>query len=177
MMTDNLKFPIGEYVLQPFSVVQLKEWLLDIKYLPKHLENAVLNLDAAQLDTVYRQDGWMVKQVVHHVADSHMNAYIRFKIGLTEKEPTIRPYDEVEWAELKDSHDLPVNISLTLLHALHSRWYYVLTHVTQEDLQHKTVYHPGSKTTYTLWDLLGMYAWHGKHHVAHITSFRERMGW
>ncbi len=176
-MTTDLRYPIGQYEPQPFSDKQLQQWVLDIKYLPLQLENAVLNLDAAQLDSVYRQGGWMVKQVVHHVADSHMNAYTRFKIGLTEHAPTIRPYDEVGWAELKDSHDLPVNISLTLLHALHTRWHYVLTKISQQELLNKTVYHPGNKATYTLWHLLGMYVWHGKHHVAHITSLRERKGW
>lgn len=176
-MEENLRYPIGKYIIQPFSDKQLQEWLIDIKHLPQHLENVVLNLDAAQLDTVYREGGWMVKQVVHHVADSHMNAYTRFKLGLTEDNPTIKPYDEVAWAELKDSLDLPINISLTLLHALHSRWYHILKNLTTEELLSKTVFHPGSQTTFTLWDLLGMYAWHGRHHVAHITSLRERMNW
>jgi hypothetical protein len=175
-MTEDLKYPIGKYVTQPFSEKQLQEWLIDIKFLPQHLENAVLNLDAAQLDTPYREEGWMVKQVVHHVADSHMNAYTRFKLGLTEMNPTIRPYDEVAWAELKDSLELPINISLTLIHALHSRWHYILKDLTQEQLL-RTVFHPEHKKEFTLWDLLGMYAWHGRHHVAHITSLRERKGW
>ena len=175
-MSEALKYPVGKYQVQPFSEKQLQEWLIDIKNLPQHLENAVLNLDAAQLDTTYREEGWMVKQVVHHVADSHMNAYTRFKLGLTEDTPTIRPYNEVAWAELKDSLEMPVNISLTLLHALHSRWHYVLKDLTQEQLN-KTVFHPEHKKEFTLWDLLGMYAWHGRHHVAHITSLRERMKW
>jgi hypothetical protein len=175
-MTEDLRYPIGKYVMQPFSEKQLQEWLIDIKNLPQHLENAVLNLDAAQLDWPYREGGWMVKQVVHHVADSHMNAYTRFKLGLTETNPTIRPYDEVAWAELKDSLELPINISLTLLHALHSRWHYMLKDLTQDDLN-KTVFHPEHKKEFTLWELLGMYAWHGRHHVAHITSLRERMKW
>jgi len=176
-MVQDLRYPIGEFAPQPFSEKLLQEWLIDIKYLPQHLENAVLNLDAAQLDTPYRDGGWMVKQVVHHVADSHINAYTRFKLGLTENNPTIRPYDEVQWAELKDSLDLPINISLTLLHALHNRWHYLLQNISQQDLLNKTVYHPASKKQLTLWDLLGMYSWHGRHHTAHITSLRERMGW
>jgi hypothetical protein len=94
-MSEDLRYPIGKYEPQPFSQKQLQEWLIDIKNLPQHLENAVLNLDAAQLNTPYRDGGWMVKQVVHHVADSHMNAYTRFKLGLTETNPTIKPYDEV----------------------------------------------------------------------------------
>jgi hypothetical protein len=175
-MNEDLKYPIGKYALQPFSEKQLQEWLTDIKNLPQHLENVVLNLDAAQLDTPYREGGWMVKQVIHHVADSHINAYTRFKLALTETNPTIRPYDEVAWAELKDSLELPINISLTLIHALHSRWHYVLKGLTQDELN-RTVFHPEHKKEFTLWDLLGMYAWHGRHHVAHITSLRERMKW
>ncbi|MGG9963698.1 YfiT family bacillithiol transferase [Ferruginibacter sp. SUN106] len=175
-MSEDLRYPIGKYEAQPFSEKQLQEWLTDIKNLPQHLENAVINLDAAQLDTAYREGGWMVKQVVHHVADSHMNAYTRFKLGLTEDNPTIRPYDEVAWAEMKDSLEQPINISLTLLHALHSRWYYFLKDITESELQ-RTVFHPEHKKEMTLWHLLGMYAWHGRHHVAHITSLRERMKW
>lgn len=176
-MSEDLRYPIGKYITQPFSDKQLQERLIDIKNLPQHLENAVLNLDAAQLNTVYREGGWMVKQVVHHVADSHINAYTRFKLGLTEDNPTIRPYDEVQWAELKDSLELPINISLTLLHALHSRWHYLLSHLTKEDLLNRSVFHPANNKQSSLWDLLGMYSWHGRHHVAHITSLRERMKW
>jgi len=175
---EDLRYPIGKYEPQPFSEKQLQQWLLDIKVLPQQLEHAVLNLDEAQLNTPYREGGWMIKQVVHHVADSHANAYIRFKLGITEPNPTaIRPYDEVAWAELKDSHDLPINISLTLLHALHTRWHYVIANIPADDLQNKSVFHPEHNKTWTLWFLLGMYAWHGRHHVAHITSLRERMKW
>ena len=176
-MNEDLRYPIGKFIALPFSDKQLQEWLIDIKNLPQHLENAVLNLDAAQLDTVYREGGWMVKQVVHHVADSHINAYTRFKLGLTEENPTIRPYDEVQWAVLKDSLELPINISLTLLHALHSRWHYLLSHMQTEDFLNQTVFHPANNKQSSLWDLLGMYSWHGRHHVAHITSLRERMKW
>jgi uncharacterized damage-inducible protein DinB len=174
---EDLRYPIGKYQPKPFSIQQLQLWLLDIKVLPLLLENALLNLDAAQLDTPYREDGWKVKQVVHHVADSHMQAYTRLKLGLTEDNPTIRPYDEVAWAELSDNDEVPVNISLTLLHALHTRWHNVWMHVSESDLQNKTVSHPASQKTMTLWYLLGMYVWHGQHHVAHITSLRQRMGW
>ncbi len=176
MMTTDSRYPIGKYEVQPFSKKLLKEWLTDIKNLPQHLENAVLNLDDAQLNTPYRNGGWTVKQVVHHVADSHMNAYIRFKAGLTENNPTIKPYDEVKWAEMIDVKELPINISLTLLHALHSRWHHVLQSLSQDDLG-RTVYHPEHKMEFLLWDLLGMYAWHSRHHVAHITVLRERMKW
>ncbi|MBL7702847.1 MAG: bacillithiol transferase BstA [Ferruginibacter sp.] len=176
-MTEDPRYPIGKYIAQPFSEKQLGEWLIDIKYLPQHLENAILNLDEAQLNTPYRDGGWTVKQLVHHVADSHMNAYIRFKLGLTEESPvTIRPYDENAWAEMNDTKNLPVNLSLTILHALHARWYEILRHLTEADFQ-RTVYHPANKKEMTLWFVLGMYAWHSRHHTAHVTSLRERMEW
>lgn len=175
-MNEDLRYPIGKYIAQPFSEKLLGEWLTDIKNCPQHLENAILNLDEAQLNTAYRDGGWTVKQVVHHVADSHMNAYIRFKLGLTEENPTIKPYDEAAWAEMVDTQKLPVNISLTILHALHARWYEVLKNMSHADLE-KTVFHPEHQKQMTLWYLLGMYAWHSRHHVAHITSLRERMGW
>ena len=175
-MTTDLKYPIGKYIEQPFSEKVFGEWLIDIKNLPQQLENSILNLDEVQLNSCYRDGGWTVKQVVHHVADSHINAYVRFKLGLTEDNPVIKPYEEALWAEMDDTKNLPVNISLTLLHALHSRWYEILKNLGEADLQ-RTIFHPEHKKEMTLWFLLGMYAWHGRHHVAHITSLRERMGW
>ncbi len=175
-MTEALKYPIGKYMPQPFSKKEFEDRLAIIKNLPQHVENAILNLDEAQLNTPYREGGWMVKQLVHHIADSHMNAYMRFKLGLTENNPTIKTYDEVLWAQLKDSLDLPVNISITLLHALHSRWHYFLKNLSEVDLQ-KKLFHPEQKKEISLWYLLGMYAWHSSHHVAHITKLRERMKW
>ena len=173
---EDLRYPIGKYEPQPFSQNILEEWILDIKYLPNHLENAVLNLDEHQLETPYRPGGWTVKEVVHHVADSHMNAYIRFKLALTEVNPTIKPYDEAAWAELSDTHNLPFNLSLTILHALHARWVEVIKHIKPEEWN-RTVFHPEHKKEITLWNLLGMYSWHGRHHTAHITSLRKRMNW
>lgn len=173
---DQLKFPIGEYVEQPFSEKQLKEWLLHIKNLPLHLEHSITNLDEAQLEMPYRPGGWTVRELVHHVADSHMNAYMRFKLGLTEDNPTIKPYDQEKWAQLPDTKNAPVNVSTTLLHALHRRLFELLVTLKESDWK-KTIYHPEQKKEITLWFLLGMYAWHGRHHVAHITSFRERNGW
>jgi len=113
---------------------------------------------------------------VHHVADSHMNAYIRFKLGLTENNPPIKPYEEKEWAKLADVEALPINVSLTLLHALHKRWVAAIKDISEEQWQ-RTLFHPEHKKEMSLWYLLGMYAWHGKHHVKHITALRERMGW
>ncbi len=174
-MKEN-QYPIGKYEPQPYSDKQLKDWLIDIKFLPQHLENAVLNLDEAQLDTPYRDGGWTVKQLVHHVADSHMNAYIRFKLALTEDNPTIKPYEEKLWAEMHDSAAVPINVSLTLLHALHTRWYSILENMSAADFN-RTVFHPEHKKEMTLWFLLGMYAWHSRHHTAHVTTLRENRGW
>lgn len=173
---ENLSYPIGKYEAQPFSEKQLQQWLIDIQFLPQHLENAVLNLDEAQLDTAYRPEGWTVKQLIHHVADSHMNAYIRFKLGLTENNPTIKPYEEKLWAEMADTKNLPINVSLTLLHSLHARWVEVLKSIEGTQWE-RTVVHPEHGRQMTLWFLLGMYAWHSRHHTAHITALRERMKW
>lgn len=170
------RYPIGKYQPQPYSEKQLKEWLNDIKFLPGMLENALLNLDEAQLDTPYREGGWKIKQLVHHVADSHMNAYVRFKLALTEQAPQIKPYQENLWAELEDSERVPVNVSITLLYALHTRWYEAIKNLDEQEWQ-RTVYHPEHKKEITLWHMLGMYAWHGKHHVAHITTARENNNW
>lgn len=178
---NDLRYPIGKVSDQPFAGKEYNEEIKhalinDIKDCPALLEYAVLNLDEHQLNTPYREGGWTVKQVIHHVADSHMNAYMRFKLGLTEDSPVIKPYDEGAWANLSDTKNLPINISLTLLHALHLRLHELLKNITEEDWQ-KTVFHPEQKRTITLWSLLGIYAWHGKHHAAHITRLRERMGW
>ena len=173
---EDLRYPIGKYLPQPFSESQLQDWLIDIKLLPQHLENAILNLDENEINTPYRPDGWTVKQLVHHVADSHMNAYIRFKLGLTEDNPTIKTYEEAAWANLPDTQNLPINISLTLLHALHARWVEVIKGISVDEWS-KTVFHPAQQKEITLWYLLGMYAWHSKHHVAHVTALRERMKW
>ena len=173
---ETLKYPIGKYIEQPFSETQLKEWLLDIQTLPQQVEHAVSNLDEAQIQTPYRPEGWTVHQLVHHIADSHMNAYIRFKLGLTEDNPTIKPYEEKEWAQMADTKNLPINISVTLLFALHHRWTEVLKNISDTEWN-RTVYHPESKKQMTLWFLLGMYAWHSRHHVAHITGLRDREGW
>jgi len=173
---ESLQYPIGKYEPQPFSESQLREWIHDIETLPQRIENAINNLDAAQLETPYRDGGWTVQQLVHHVADSHMNAYIRFKLGLTEDNPTIKPYDQDAWVTMADTKNLPVNLSITLLFALHRRWVEILKHISREDWD-RTVFHPEHKKEMTLWYLLGMYAWHGKHHTEHINALRKREGW
>ncbi len=174
-MSDDQRYPIGKYEPQPYSAEQKEKWLADLRFLPNELELAVQNLDQHQLDTPYREGGWRVQQLVHHVADSHINAYVRFKLGLTEDNPPIKPYEEKDWANLADV-SLPINISLTLLHALHLRWVAALKDITDEQWQ-RTVFHPEHKREMTIWFLLGMYAWHGRHHVAHITALKEKMGW
>jgi len=175
-LTTDLRYPIGKYEPQPYSEKLKQDWLNDIKFLPQLLENAIVNLDEAQLQTPYREGGWTVQQVVHHVADSHMNGYIRHKLALTEENPTIKPYEEKLWAELNDVANIPVNISITLLYALHTRWYSAISDLTIHDWQRKA-FHPAANKEMTIWYLLGNYAWHGKHHVAHITSLRERNDW
>lgn len=174
--TTDPRYPIGKYEPQLYSDRQLRDWLNDIRYLPSALESSLLNLDEAQIDTPYRDGGWTIRQVVHHVADSHMNAIIRFKLGLTEEVPKIKTYQEKRWAELGDSIHLPPNISLTLLHALHARWYEVISRIDRAGWD-RTVFHPELQREVTLWHLLGMYAWHGRHHTAHINTARENNGW
>jgi hypothetical protein len=146
-----------------------------IAHLPARLRAAVANLTSGQLDEPYRPGGWTIRQVVHHIPDSHLNGYTRFKLGLTEAEPTIRPYDENRWAMLEDGLHGDPEISLTLLEALHKRWVVLLRSIPAEDFK-RTIKHPDIGTM-TLDVLLQDYEWHGRHHVAHITSLRERMGW
>lgn len=180
-MSDDLRYPIGKVKDQPFSNDGYDEntkakLLGDIQACPSLLENAISNLDEQQLNVPYRDGGWTSKQVVHHVADSHMNAYTRFKLALTEDNPTIKPYDEAAWAKLSDTENIAVNVSLTLLHALHIRWHELMKNMTEADWE-KSVYHPEHKRKIHLWDMLANYAWHGRHHAAHITELRKRMNW
>lgn len=175
-MSNDPRYPIGKYEAKPYSEQQKQAWLLDLQFLPEALERAINNLDEAQLDTPYRDGGWTVKQLVHHVADSHMNAYIRFKLGLTEDKPTIKPYEEQDWALLADNDLVPINVSLTLLHALHLRWVATIKDLTEEQWN-RSVVHPAANREMSLWFLLGLYAWHSNHHVAHITTLRENKQW
>lgn len=173
---EDLRFPIGKYEPLPYSEETKKKWLADLRFLPTDVEHAVANLDEHQLDTPYREGGWNVRQVVHHLADSHMNALIRFKLGLTETHPAIKPYDEAAWALLNDVTAVPINVSITLLHALHLRWVACLQELTREQWD-REIFHPEHQQEMSLWYLLGNYAWHGRHHVAHITRLRERNNW
>lgn len=173
----DVRYPIGKFVVQPYSAELKNSLINDIRFLPNDIEIAIQSLDEYQLDTPYREGGWTIKQLVHHVADSHMNAYIRFKLALTEENPTIKPYAEAEWANLPDTFNVPVNVSVTLLHALHKRWTIINESITKEQFQNRTVFHPEHQKQMSLWHLLGMYAWHGKHHLAHVQKLKERKDW
>ena len=173
-MTD-LQYPIGRFTFPESTTGERrKTWIREIARAPQELRAAVAGLPPEQMDTPYRPGGWTVRQVVHHVPDSHMNAFIRFKLALTEDQPTVKPYDEKRWAELADVQ-APIETSLALLEALHHRWVAVLRAMTPEDFARK-LKHPELGEV-DLDRYLAMYAWHGKHHVAHITALRKRMGW
>jgi len=173
---SDLRFPIGKFHYEgQVSEEQKQAFLNDIAQAPSNLRAAVKGLSETQLDTPYRPGGWSVRQVVHHVPDSHMNSYMRFKLALTEDEPTIKPYAEDRWAELKDSKATPVEVSLMMLDSLHDRWVRLLRSLTPEEWK-RTFRHP-ELGAMTLEKTLALYAWHGKHHVAHITELRKQMSW
>jgi uncharacterized damage-inducible protein DinB len=173
---EDLRYPVGKFNFQEdLSEAQIKQAIDDIAEAPAKLRAAVGGLTDAQLDTPYREGGWTARQVVHHVVDSHLNSYIRFRLALTEDEPTIKPYDEGEWAELVDAKTAPVDLSLAILDPLHQRWVTLLRSLAPEDFK-RQFRHPELGTV-TLEKNLGLYAWHGKHHTAHITALREREGW
>lgn len=174
-MTD-LQYPIGKFSFQaPLTEDDRQRCLDDISHAPANLRAAVSGLSEDQLDTPYRPAGWSVRQVVHHVPDSHMNAYVRFKLALTEQEPTIKPYAEDRWAVLADTRTTPIEVSLMLLESLHTRWMRLLGSLAAADWK-RTFRHPDLGVM-NLEKTLALYAWHGRHHVAHITSLRERSGW
>lgn len=173
---SDLRYPIGKFSFEGTLTEEQKAKLLDdIEQTPARMRAAVAGLTDKQLDTPYREGGWTVRQVVHHVPDSHMNSYIRFKLAMTEAEPTIRTYMENLWAELPEAKSGPVEMSLSLLENLHRRWVMFLRGLKAEDWK-RTFRHP-ELGAMTLEKNLALYAWHGKHHVAHITGLRERMGW
>lgn len=163
----NLSYPIGKFTFpESCSPEQRAVWIEEIRAAPAHLKTAVSGLSPSQLDTPYRPGGWTVRQVVHHLPDSHINAFVRFKLGLTEDFPTIRPYDDQLWAMLPDVQATPVEVSLALLEALHERWVYLLLNTSAEAFLRK-IRHPALGEI-RLDQLLAMYAWHGRHHVAHV---------
>jgi hypothetical protein len=172
----DLRYPIGPFQYDGPLTDEQRQHLIDqIEAAPGKLRAAVQGLSPAQLDTPYRPGGWTVRQVVHHLPDSHLNSYMRFRLALTEDEPTIKPYFENRWAELDDARHAPIDISLALLEALHRRWILLLRSLSERDFA-RTFSHPELGVV-SLEENLSLYAWHGRHHVAHITSLRERMGW
>ena len=174
---SDLRYPIGKFE-PPANVADAdRPALIDhIAALPANIRHAVAGLNDARLDTPYRDGGWTVRQVVHHLPDSHLNAYVRCKLALTEDEPTIKPYDEARWAELSDSRIVPIDVSLTLLDMLHERWVALLRSLGPAELR-RTMRHPEHGRVMSIEYVMGLYAWHGRHHVAHITALREREGW
>lgn len=165
MNLEELKYPIGEFQTpETISLEHIKKWIDDIKELPAQLDALVSGLSTEELNYIYRPNGWNIKQVIHHIPDSHANGYIRFKLALTEDTPTIRPYLENRWAELADSH---ISDSLLMLKGIHARWSALLSTLTRNDLA-RSFYHPEAKQSFKLENYLGQYAWHGQHHLAHI---------
>jgi hypothetical protein len=173
---NALKFPIGQFSFRaPSTPEQRKQWIAELGEAPAKFRSAVAGLNEDQLSTPYRDGGWTVRQVIHHVPDSHLNAYIRFKLALTENEPTVKPYDEAAWAELSDTRDTPIEVSLIMLENLHARWARLIGAMSDADFG-KQFRHPELGLV-PLDRNLALYAWHGKHHAAHITSLRERNKW
>ena len=172
----DLRYPIGRFERPAAATAEDREgWIAALAAAPARLRAAVRGLDEAQLDTPYRPGGWTVRQVIHHVPDSHMNSYIRFRLALTEADPLIKPYDEAQWAGLHDARTLPVEVSLQLLEALHTRWVDLLRSLSPAEFD-RTFRHP-ELGQMTLYANLALYAWHGRHHEAHVTGLRERSGW
>lgn len=173
---EQLRYPIGTFKKTDFiSDKMLYDWIKDIENLPKLLREAVDGLSEEQLSIPYRPEGWTVRQTVNHVADSHINALVRFKLTLTERIPTIKPYEEQLWAELEDGINGPIEWSLTILDVLHKRWIMLIRSLEATDFDRKFL-HPETKHENSLRTVTGMYAWHGKHHTAHITELRKRLG-
>jgi uncharacterized damage-inducible protein DinB len=172
---EDLRFPVGKFDKSTVGPERRTEFIQTISDLPQNIRAAVTDLNEEQLDTPYRPGGWTVRQTVHHVADSHINSYVRFKLALTEDEPpTIVPYYEDRWAELNDSQ-LPIDVSLAIIDGMHERWATLLRSMTDEDFN-RIFKHPETGD-WTLEAALALYAWHSRHHTAHITRLREREGW
>jgi len=176
IVTMDLSYPIGRFEWPESAGPEMRaQWIGEIEAAPAWFGAAVRGLTAQQLDTPYRPGGWTVRQVVHHVADSHLHSYIRFRLALTEDQPTIKPYDQDKWAELPDARTAPAEISLQLIDSLHRRWVLLLRSMSDADFA-RTFLHP-ERGVMRLDVTLAMYAWHCRHHAAHITGLRERMGW
>lgn len=171
---QQLRFPIGMYEFgKTYSNEDVQEMIRKIDEFPGKLKRIITGLNKEQLETQYRQDGWTIRQVIHHLADSHMNAYIRFKLALTEDVPAIKPYDPHAWSELEDAKNGPPALSFDLLFNLHKRWAMVLKSMTDQQFE-RMFYHPEHQMTYDLKELLALYVWHGEHHYAHILKAKEK---
>lgn len=175
---ETVRYPIGHFSYEKPHTTDERLTLLDaLEAYPGQLRRVVTPLTEDQLDVPYREHGWTIRQVVHHLADSHMNGYIRTKLALTEDNPTIKPYEEARWADLRDTAAVPVLTSLQLLDALHARWVALFRSMREADFLGKSFLHPTSQLQTPLDRQLGMYVWHGKHHLTHITGLLEREGW
>jgi hypothetical protein len=174
---EELRYPIGKYeVPSTISEDQVLEWIRILEHYPSKLELLVKELSTTQLETPYRTDGWTVRQVIHHVADSHHHSYIRFKWALTEETPVIKPYLEKKWAELFDSRTAPIELSLKHLSAVHAKLVYLLKGLSSSDLKRGFV-HPESQESTTIVENIGRYVWHGNHHYNHIKNLLKSEGW
>lgn len=173
----DIRYPIGRFTPDADRTPELRERVIAaIAAQPAELRAAVQGLSDEQLGTPYRPGGWTVRQLVNHVADSHMNAYVRVKLALTEDEPVVKPYDEAAWAALAEGRNTPAETSLTLLDALHRRWVATLEGMSESDWS-RTYFHPEQRRAVPLAEVMQMYAWHGRHHTAHVRALREREGW
>ncbi|MDI9319397.1 MAG: putative metal-dependent hydrolase [Phycisphaerales bacterium] len=177
MQVEQHIYPIGKMSIPDiFSMEELQDALQDIAVLPRILDNCIENLDAHQLAMSYRENGWTIHQIIHHIADSHMNAFIRTKLALAENNPTIKPYNQDAWVIMEDVMGIPINYYSTLIHALHYRWFRLFESLNEEQLM-RTFYHPEYNTTTAIWQQIHSYAWHGKHHAEQIIQLRIRKGW
>ena len=174
---EALRYPIGKFQYsEPITSDQIENWIDNLESYPQQLSDLVLPLSDLQLDTPYRPGGWTVRQLVHHISDSHHNSYTRFKWGLTEDNPVIKPYEEKEWAKLHDSREAPLQMSLDHLRVVHAKLVYLLRGLEAAMLDRKFI-HPDGNKVYTLAETIGHYAWHGKHHLTHIQNLCHREGW
>jgi hypothetical protein len=174
---ESHRYPIGKFkAKENYTAQEIADNISVIEQLPAKLRVETSMLSDEQLDTAYRTNGWTIRQVVHHIADSHLNSYTRFKLALTEETPTIRPYHEDRWAELDEAKHAPVALSLNLIDALHKRWVLSLRNIPDAGFK-REIYHPEAKKNYSLASFVHLYAWHSEHHLSHITSLKKRMGW
>lgn len=174
---DPIRYPVGKYE-KPARILKsdVSKWRKEIERLPRDLKKLVSGLDDHQLDTPYREGGWTVRQVIHHLADSHMQAYCRIKLALTEDNPTVKPYEEKLWAELSDAKTADIKFSLYILTGLHKRWALCIKAMTKDDYK-KTFFHPVHGRNQTVGEIIGLYAWHCRHHLSHIRNLIKAKGW